>query len=129
MTCPRLREAWRGGWGALALLVAGAGPAAAQGYTVTDLGTMGGISIYASAINNRGQVVGWASFSTDGSTTRAFLWQDGVMQDLGSLGGSQAYAQGIDDTGRIVGSSSLAGSTFQHALLWENGVMRDLGTL
>jgi probable HAF family extracellular repeat protein len=118
---------WAGG--ALALLAAGAGPAAAQGYTITDLGTMGGGSVSANAINNRGQVVGTVALTADGAATRAFLWEKGTMTDLGSLGGAQSSASALNDAGQIVGSSTLADNTTRHAFLWQNGGMRDLGTL
>src|SRR4051794_10268676 len=78
--------------GVLALLLAGAGPLAAQGYTITDLGTMGGVSSEAWRINNRGQVIGSITLTPDRLTFHAFLWQDGVVTDLGSLGGSQTSA-------------------------------------
>jgi probable HAF family extracellular repeat protein len=79
-------------------------------YTVTDLGTLGGASSGANAINNRGQVVGGSLNATPdptnpGSTElRAFLWQDGVMSDLGTLGGPDAY---IDSNGNLIGATAI----------------------
>src|SRR2546428_9681692 len=92
-----------GAGGALALLAAGAGSAAAQGYTITDLGTMGGVSSSANAINNRGQVLGTITLTPDNTTWHAFLWQDGGMTDLGTLGGRQVSAVALNDVGQIVG--------------------------
>jgi probable HAF family extracellular repeat protein len=70
---------------------------------INDLGTLpaGGYESIGNAVNSRGQVVGLATntipdnFSLFGPTqSRAFLWQDGVMQDLGTLGGTDALAVG-----------------------------------
>src|SRR5437588_514051 len=82
--------AWRAAlWaGMLAALWCGTlRPCAAQGYTVTDLGTLGGSTSRAGAINQSGQVIGDAMLPGD-AVTHAFLWENGVMRDLGTLGGS-----------------------------------------
>lgn len=91
-----------------------------------DLGTLGGPSSVAYALNEAGQVVGSADLA--GGSPRAFLWQQGLMRDLGTLGGDSSVAYDINEAGQVVGSSTLA-SGARHAFLWENGVMRDLGTL
>jgi probable HAF family extracellular repeat protein len=69
--------------------------------TIIDLGRLSGDrSATASAINNRGQIVGWS----ENTTTRAFLWQGGTMVELAPLpGGEFGLAADIDSAGRIVG--------------------------
>jgi probable HAF family extracellular repeat protein len=94
--------------------------------TITDLGTLGGPSSVAYALNEVGQVVGSADLPS--GSTRAFLWHQGVMQDLGTLGGDYSVAYDVNESGQVVGTSALA-SGARHAFLWENGVMSDLGAL
>jgi probable HAF family extracellular repeat protein len=83
---------------------------------IKDLGTLpeGGYESFANAVNSRGQVIGWAlntipdsnSMTLPGFQTRAFFWEDGVMQDLGTLGsGTNAQAVLINEPGQVVGWS------------------------
>lgn len=116
---------------------------------ITDLGTLqGGYESIANAVNSKGEVVGMFTNTTPdpnsifglGYQTRAFFWQDGVMQDLGTLGGSDAAAFLINERGQAVGWSYVSSVPitcfFSIAFLatgsfvWdkENG-MRDLGGL
>jgi probable HAF family extracellular repeat protein len=89
----------------------------------TSLGTLGGFSSDANAINVRGTIVGGASLP-DGHT-HAFRWDGRVMHDLGTLGGEFSVANDVNDHDEIVGW------TFSptHAFLWREGRMSDLGTL
>ena len=79
---------------------------AAQGYAITDLGTLGGTSSEASGLNNLGDVVG--ASTTASAVPRAFLYRNGLMFDLGTLpGGSASHATAINDRGDIVGYSGI----------------------
>ena len=91
----------------------------------TDLGSLGGSSSRAVAINDLNQVVGWSEIG-DG-TQHAFVSDGTVMTDLGTLGGTKSYAFGINNDGVIVGYSQIAGDTAFHAFKYENGVMTDIG--
>ena len=91
-----------------------------------DLGTLGGNQGSSAAINNSGQIVGWAINSDD--QLRAFLWSEGTMIDLGTLGGSMSRAHGINDSGQVVGSAGNS-DNLTRAFLWTDGEMMDLGTL
>src|SRR5690242_14893014 len=110
------------------LMILGASPVHAQGsgYTILDLGTLGGSNSYVSAINDRGQVVGYSE--TSSGETHAFLWKKGAMTDLGTLGGGTSQAADINKFGQVVGWSTLV-SGERHAFLWDKGRMTDLGTL
>ena len=118
---------------------------------ITDLGTFGGNHSAAQAINDRGQVTGFALNdvpdryslfglpflgSSNGTQARAFVWCDGKMQDLGTLGGPDALGWFINDQGEIAGISytnstanDITGLPTLHPFLWQHGRMRDLGTL
>jgi len=107
-----------------------------------DLGTLGGYESGATSVNDRGQVVGFATntipdpLSFLGTQIRAFLWQDG-MRDLGTLGsGNDAFAEFVNERGQVAGWSFINATinpttglpTFE-PFLWEHGTMQDLGTL
>lgn len=78
-----------------------AAPAAAQTYTIVDLGTLGGPTSQAHGINARGWIVGESL--TKESQDHAFVYHDGQMFDIGVSGGmSIGYA--VNDAGQTGGS-------------------------
>jgi probable HAF family extracellular repeat protein len=121
---------------------------------MTDLGTLpeGGYLSFPYAVNNRGEVVGFANNTIPdpnsmnsgyGYQTRAFYWKNGVMQDIGTLGtGTDAQAALINERGQVVGMSytnsvpsAICAGDFGFSLttssfIWDpkNG-MRDIGGL
>lgn len=103
-----------------------------QNGIATDLGNLGGTSSNnASAINNRGEVVG-VSGLPDNATAHAFLWRKGRMTDLRTIPGDADFASvavGINDREQVVGQSCDAADDFCRAFLWQNGSMVDLNTL
>jgi probable HAF family extracellular repeat protein len=103
---------------------------------MTDLGTFGGTvsgpgypgGEGSLLVNNRGQVIGDASFLGD-QIFHPFLWDHGRLRDLGTLGGDNGAAVWLTDTGEVLGEADLPGSQTHDAFLWRDGVMSDLGTL
>ena len=69
--------------------------AALPQYVIHDLGTFGGASACAGAVNNHGQVVGYVRYSQ--YEYRAFLW-DGQGYDIGP-----GIARGINESGVVAG--------------------------
>lgn len=71
-----------------AVLALGSGAALADGWTFTDLSLQGDIvgKSTARAINNNGDVVGYAGFAGD-DQNHAVFWSGGVAYNLGALGG------------------------------------------
>jgi probable HAF family extracellular repeat protein len=93
----------------------------------------------ATAINDRGQVVGISGICDNAvgrfSAAHAVLWEDGEVIDIGHLGGvAWNTPMAINDHGEVVGFSNVsaddAGEFKAHAFLWseEDGI-QDLGTL
>lgn len=122
-------------------------------YTVTDLGTLGGVfGSSAHSVNNKGWIAGVANLSGD-TQEHASLWRDGAVIDLGTLGGDNSNVDlpVKNDVGLIVGfaqtstidplgenfcvffctpSGACNGSNQScRGFQWRDGVMDPLGTL
>ena len=108
---------------------------------MSALPTLGGNNGQASAINDRGQIVGFAETTVIDSgcppgppfkTTLAVLWEKGKAQPLPTVGSDpDGDAFWINDQGQAVGYSGTCTAAL-HAVLWEkNGTafaLPDLGT-
>jgi probable HAF family extracellular repeat protein len=86
---------------------------------MTDLGTLGGVTSRAYAINDAGLITGASKIST-GTQWHGFLYYDWVMYDLNDLvapgsGWELIDAQDINASGQIVGNGLINGET--HAFL------------
>ena len=100
-----------------------------QGGRAIDLGNLGGDGnfngIYATGLNNAGQVAG-VSDTTGDASFHGFLWQDGHMSDLEPLpGDSYSYATAISETGLVLGLSIDANFNL-NAVIWQNGIITNL---
>jgi probable HAF family extracellular repeat protein len=102
---------------------------------MSALPTVGGNNGQASAINNRGEVVGFAETANPdptcppAPTISAVLWKKGQAQPLPLIGTDpDGFANGINDQGQAVGYS---GNCFAalHAVMWQNGTAFQLQDL
>ena len=94
------------------------------------MGTLGGLVLDPSALNNKSQVVGTA-FDPIGTTNLAFLWQNGMASSPGALPGDvESHSNSINDKSQVVGQScDKSGFPKCSVFLWQNGVMYDFNTL
>jgi len=109
---------------------------------MSALPTLGGNNGQASAINMRGQIVGFAENGTVDSTCAAnatnnriqlpVLWENGKAQALPTVDGDpDGDALWINDQGQAVGDTETCGGAILHAVLWKNGAavaLQDYGT-
>jgi probable HAF family extracellular repeat protein len=72
---------------------------------ITDINPPGAGASEATAINDAGDITGWA-FPAGGNGEHAWLWRaNGTQKDLGTLGGQRAFAYGINSAVTVVGVS------------------------
>jgi probable HAF family extracellular repeat protein len=93
-----------------------------------DLGTLGGNYGSGGAIDDAGEIAGWATTAAD-QNLYAFYWKDGKMTNLGSVDGDPCSVANFVRDGQVVGPSWDCSSSYQHAFLWEHGSIVDLNTL
>lgn len=112
---------------------------------MSALPTLGGDNGFAAAVNNLGQVAGWAENKVHDPTCvspqvlqfEAVIWGPGKgqIQELHPLAGDlDTAATAINDEGQVVGISgtcdaAVGAYTAKHAVLWENGKVTKLPTL
>jgi len=92
-----------------------------------------GLGTWATAVNDAGVVAGFSS--EGGTSSSAFLYQDGAFVPLGGLGGAVSVANAINAGGQVAGFASLASDgddwpdPARHATIYRDGGQHDLGTL
>src|SRR5512142_1723508 len=116
---------WRHRLAGAALLAALAAPcaqAAGPGWTVVDLGTLGGPGSYATAVSDTGFVVGCSDVMPNG--VHAFIYYQGVMRDLGTASdsGGNSCALAVNDAGVAAGRSGTG-----ELVVWSDGAVTGLG--
>jgi probable HAF family extracellular repeat protein len=99
------------------------------GFTIMDLGTLGGDSSVAYGLSGNNKVVGVSR--TASGELHAFVWNiaSPVMQDLGTLGGDFSVAYALNGADQIVGQSTTTSGEFHAFIATSTQAMTDLGTL
>lgn len=99
-------------------------------YSLTPIGSLGGGTTEANAINSVGDVVGCSLTVINGTVTnRAFVYRNGTITDIGALvNDGTACANDINDAGVITGDSTTATGE-PRAFVYSNGTMTSLGNL
>lgn len=102
-------------------------------FHMSALPTLGGNNGEASAINNRGQIAGFAETATEDSgcppnlIRMPVLWENGSPRPLPTVDDDpDGFAFGINDQGQAVGDSGNCSGTVIHAVSWENGTASQL---
>ena len=99
--------------------------------TTTELGTLGGSSSEATAINDLGQVVGTSS-TANPSDRDAFIWSAGRMTALG-LPGESGRASRINNLGQVIATdrdpSAASLELAYRSYLWQHGRLVPLAGL
>ena len=104
---------------------------------MSALPTLGGNNGQASAMNNHGQITGFAENGIVDSTCPPnktnnriqlpVLWENGKAQALPTLiGDTDGEANAINDLGQAVGNTGTCGGATNHAVSWENGAASQL---
>jgi len=112
---------------------------------IHELPTLGGHHGFATEVNSKGQIVGWAETEVDDPTCvgvqqlqfRAVLWEpkNGTKQELPPLhGDSASAATAINEQGQVVGISgrcdqAVGRFSALHAVLWDHGTPTEIPNL
>ena len=93
---------------------------------LSNIGTIGGLSVMGKDINDSGSVAG--SATTQAGILHAFLFDQIGIHDLGTLGGKYSSANALNDSNRIAGYAFTPNGE-KHAVTNNGYGLIDLGTL
>jgi len=115
-----------------------------QNGEMAALATLGGNNSWATGVNHRGQIAGFAETNTQDPSCvapqvfdyEAVVWgpkQDEIHEFSPFSGDTISAAADINDNGQVVGCSGACATATptacSHALLWQHGSVTDLGSL
>jgi probable HAF family extracellular repeat protein len=92
-------------------------------YSVTDLGTLGGISSYAYGINSAAQIVGQSAVMGS-NTLRAFVWDPVAGMQLIGPDGAQSIAFAINESGQIAGWVGGQSPNTERGFFWDGNAIQ-----
>lgn len=108
---------------AAAILSVAAPQAAARGWNLVDIGTLGGANSFGAAVSNSGLVVGCADLAT--GEAHAFVYSEGALRDLGpgsEIPAGTSCALAVNDAGVVAGRS-----TTGEVVIWNGAALTRLG--
>ncbi len=91
-----------------------------QGWTLVDLGTLGGPGSYGAALNDNGVVVGCSDVG--GGAIHAFVYRDGAMRDLESSSTGNSCALAVNNAGVAAGRAGTG-----ELVTWSGSAVTHLG--
>jgi len=103
-----------------------------DGHAVRDIGTLGGPSAWANALNDLGQVAGTSTVDAAGARTRAYRWSARTgMLDLGRRVPGESIGTDINKWGEVTGGAVFRPGQYRRGFLWmpETGRVVNIGTL
>ncbi len=101
-----------------------------SGGVLDDLGTLGGLFSYGTALNDFDVVTGNADQPNGADPHHAFVFRNGTITDLSGTAVDQfSSAAFINNAGDIAGVMSLPSDLFQRAFIYRSGQMIDIGSL
>lgn len=91
-----------------------------DGYTIRDLGTLGGPTASVAALNDLGQVTGSASVTADGRIFHAYRWSQSTgMTDLTSSMRANSQGADVNSKGQVAGTVNGTGQgLLSHGFFW-----------
>jgi uncharacterized repeat protein (TIGR01451 family) len=107
-------------------LIVGSPVAAADTYTIVDLGTLGGVGSGAAGVNEAGDVAGTSN--TSSGEPLGFRWRGGLMTSINSFGGWGSDGHDISDDGWVVGSAG-GRLGYREAMWWAGTDPHPMGKL
>jgi probable HAF family extracellular repeat protein len=90
-------------------------------WSITETGSFGTTGSNPTAINNRGEAVGWSTKLLPGhiaETMRCFVWDNGAPRDIGAPSFDFCQAMDVDDRGTVLAHTGYGDQMF----FWQDGV-------
>jgi probable HAF family extracellular repeat protein len=103
-----------------------------DGYAVRNIGSLGGPSTVANAVNDLGQVAGTASVDAAGTMHRAYRWSVRTgMVDLGRRLPGESSGNDINNRGQVTGGAVFSPGQARRGFLWtpETRTVVNIGSL
>jgi probable HAF family extracellular repeat protein len=98
-----------------------------DGFTLQDLGALGGLGSAGIGLNDHGDIAGQRYFN--GASEAFVLPKNRPLHVLPTLGGNSGLAAAVNNLGQVVGTSNTTTDGPHMAFLYDRGLLSVLGTL